>query len=73
MHVSLDPRRVPSALHLFERVARVIEHRLVGVEQCAVLVQDDDVLGKEIDELPQLLLVLTELVLRLAPILDIRP
>jgi len=31
------------------------------------------VLGKEIDELPQLLLLLTELVLRPAPILYVRP
>lgn len=43
------------------------------MEQSALLVQDDDVLGKEIDELPQLLLVLTELVLGLAAILYVRP
>src|SRR5438309_7630540 len=73
VHVSLDPRRVPSALHFFEGVARVIEHRLIGMEQSALLIQDDDVLGKEIDELPQLLLLLTELVLRPAPILYVRP
>src|SRR4029077_12798681 len=60
-HMSLIGSR---ALHLFKGMSVIVEHHLVRLKQKSLSVQDQDMLRKEIYELPELPLVLPEFVLR---------
>jgi hypothetical protein len=72
MNVSFHPLLISSTLHFFEREAFIVEHRLVGLKQFSLPVQDKNVLRKEIYELPQLTLILPKFILGPLAILDIR-
>ena len=58
MNVPLDSLSGSRALHLFQRAAVEIEQRLVRVNESSLGVQDDHMLGKEVDQLPQFLVLL---------------
>src|SRR5262245_32393425 len=58
-------------LHFVQRVADIVEHRLVDVKQLAVLVQDNEMLRETIYELPQLPLVLPEFIFGLLAVLNV--
>jgi hypothetical protein len=53
MNVSGEPLLSASTFHFFQGEALVVEHRLIRLKQRAILVQDNDLLRKEIYELPQ--------------------
>src|SRR6266404_5653900 len=57
--------------HLFQRVARVIEHHLICLNEVPVGVKDHDKLRKEIYKLAQLSFVLAQRFLRLFALVNI--
>src|SRR4029077_18303969 len=64
MKVPLMPLIGSRALHLFKRMSVIVEQHVVRVQQNSLTVQDQDVLRKEIYQLPELPLVLSEFLLR---------
>ena len=56
MNVSLDSFRGPVALHLFQRAPVEIEQHLIRLNELPLGVQNDHMLRKEIDQLPQFLI-----------------
>jgi hypothetical protein len=58
MNVPSDPFLRSRALHCFQGEAFVVKQRFVGLKQGAVFVHYNNMLRKEIYELPQLALVL---------------
>src|SRR5258707_15491707 len=72
MNVPLHSFISACSLHLFEGVAVIVEHHLVRLKWKSLRVQDQDMLRKEIYELPKLPLVLPELLLNTLALLDIR-
>jgi len=72
MNVSADPLASSPAFHFFQGAALVVKHRLIGLKQGAILVQDNDMLRKEIYELSQFTFVLSKFIFSLLPILDVR-
>ncbi len=64
MNVPLNSLSGPRALHLFQRAAVEIEQHLVRLKESSLSVQDDHMMGKEVDQLPQFLVGLSERGLR---------
>ena len=64
MNVPLDSLSGPRALHLFQRAAVEVEQHLVRLKESPLRVQDDHMLRKEVDQLPELPIGLSECRLR---------
>src|SRR5271156_5700083 len=64
MNVPLNSLSGRRALHLFQRAAEEIEHHLIGLKESSRSVQDDHMMGKEVDQPPQFLVGLPERGLR---------
>ena len=64
MNVPLNSLSGPRALHLFQRAAVEIEQHLVRLKEISLSIQDDHMLGKEVDQLPELPISVSERRLR---------
>src|SRR6266851_6372635 len=60
MNVSVDPLASSHAFHFFQGEALVVKHRLVDLKQSAILIEHKHMLRKEIYELSQLALFLSQ-------------
>src|SRR5215467_2499282 len=71
--MNISPVAVTSsrAFHVFQGVAVIVEHCLVGLQQRTLLVHDKDKLRKVIDKLPQFPLALPEFIFSLLAIINI--
>src|ERR1700733_7030105 len=72
MNISLNSLLRARGLHLFKGVAVIVEHHLVCVKEKPLRVHDQNMLRKEIYELPELPLVLPKTLLGSLALLYIR-
>jgi hypothetical protein len=70
MNIPGNQLPLSGGFHLFQRETRVVKEGFVGLKQGAVFIQDNSMLRKAINELPQLMLVLSKLIFSLRTMLE---